>query len=530
MSRTHSFDDTPTIAAQPTLRAAALRRWSRLARSPLSWVWVAIIVLYAMTLYPGVGGRINGGDSAKFQFIGLIGGIAHPPGSPLYLILNALWVRLPWPLSPALRVTLLSLACGALTLGVLGRACARAFGLRAAICAVVALALGPLFWTLATEAELYSLSAAIVAGSCAAALRYDRTGDPRALFACAAFALLGCANHLTSVMLLPAAVYLVWNARSSASRLSAWQYAGLAIVGLLSAACYLYVPLRAHGAAAYSEWVDRADSYSFWRYVTAARFQRGLQSLSPEHLMLTRLPVVASELQKQWAWPALLLLPFGFVRLRQRTPRAGRFVEISLVGLLAFATVYKIPDPAGFFIPIVTLLALPLSLSCSAPRRAWNVRAIVVGACLAIGAAQHLSKVHSLAGNDRVYSLGNHKFVAWDLNEVFQRIPEGALFAQPCEAYGCVELINYFRFADPTVRRRNIQFAQLPGVSSDYYAFAPMKQLGWQDGRRVVICTLREGDAKQLRKHGARLTTTERGARWIAGKEYPGVPIHCTTP
>jgi hypothetical protein len=45
-----------------------------------------------------------------------------------------------------------------------------------------------------------------------------------------------------------------------------------------------------------------------------------------------------------------------------------------------------------------------------------------------------------------------------------------------------------------------------------------------------VICTLREADAKRLRKHGAKLNTIDRQARRFAGKEYPGVPIHCTQP
>lgn len=534
VSRVQSFEaqtpDSPLLGARRSFGVAAQRMGSVIARARLSWVLVAIAALYLTTLYPGVGGRINGGDSAKFQFIGLIGGIGHPPGSPLYLILNALWVRIPLPCSPALRITLLSLVFGLVALIVLGRALARSFGLRAAVFGVIALALGPVYWTLATEAELYTLSAAIVAGSCAAALRFDRTGDSRALFTCAALALLGCANHLTSIMLLPAAGYLAWSARGSPSELSARQLIGLALVALVSMAAYAYMPLRARDAVVYSEWLERAELRSFWRYVTAARFHAGLQSLTPQSLMSARLPALATELQKQWAWPVLLLLPFGFVRLRGRAPRAARFVELSVLALLGFALVYKIPDPAGFYIPIITLLALPLALSCTVSRRTWNLRALVVAACLAVGAWQHLAAARSLIGNELVYSMGNHNFVAWDLADTFERIPEGALFAQPCEAYGCVELINYYRFAEETPKRRNIEFVQLPGMRSDYYAFAPMRELSWHEARRAVVCTLREGDAKRLRKHGAKLHTIERPARHLSGKEYPGVPIHCTLP
>jgi hypothetical protein len=502
------------------------RMWTALlqrSRSPLLWACLAIAVLYLVTLFPGVGGRINGGDSAKFQFIGIIGGIGHPPGSPLYLMLNALWVRVPWPCSPALRVTLLSLLFAMISLVVLGRALAQTFGRRAALCGVIALGLGPLFWTLATEAELYTLNAALVAGSCAAALRFDKTGAPAALFACFALSLLGCANHLTCVMLLPAAGYLLWSARAQLTRR---QLLGLGAVALLSAATYAYVPLRAHSAAPYSEWLDRRSAESFWHYVTASEFQAGFQQLTLDKL-LARLPVVAAELQKQWAWPVLLLIPFGLTRLRVRSPRGARFVQIALAGLMGFALLYKIPDPAGFYLPIVTLLALPLALACSAGRH-WRLG--VLALCLGVSAWQHLQGARRLVGNELIYSLGDHKNIAWDLDDVFERMPRAAYFAQPCEAYGCVELINYFRFADSTVQRRDIRFAQLPGVQSAYYAFAPMQSLPWDAGQREVICTIRKDDAKSLRKHGAAVRTIERPARRIAGKEYPGVPIFCTEP
>src|SRR5687768_12095366 len=95
VSRAQSFEaqdrETQLVAARPSAGVAARTTSRALAQSPLTWVLLAITVLYVTTLFPGVGGRINGGDSAKFQFIGLIGGIGHPPGSPLYMMLNALW-------------------------------------------------------------------------------------------------------------------------------------------------------------------------------------------------------------------------------------------------------------------------------------------------------------------------------------------------------------------------------------------------------------------------------------------------------
>ncbi|HET6404966.1 MAG TPA: hypothetical protein VFH78_09990, partial [Candidatus Thermoplasmatota archaeon] len=60
---------------------------------PHRWVLALAFVTYVVTRYPEVGGRVNMGDSAKFQFLARTLGIGHAPGNPLYLMVSALWVR-----------------------------------------------------------------------------------------------------------------------------------------------------------------------------------------------------------------------------------------------------------------------------------------------------------------------------------------------------------------------------------------------------------------------------------------------------
>lgn len=512
----------------PGFRAGLGRR----LRSKLLWALVAVSALYLSTQFPGVGGRVNVGDSAKFQFLGAIGGIGHPPGSPLYLVLNALWVHLPWPsaTTTAQRVTLLSSVFALVTLGLLASALSRSIGARAALAGVIALAIGPQFWTLATEAELYTLNTALVAASCAAAMRFERTQERSALLSCAVFALFGCANHMTSVLLLPGVAYLIWTTRRTNARLRMRELSLLLTAAVASAGLYAYIPVRSLQGAAYSEWGGTPSVTGFWKYVSATQFQAGLSVPSWDKLVRVRLPGFASQLQKQWAWPVLLLLPLGFRRLRERARLTTRFVQLALCGFGLFALLYDIPDPDGFYLPIATLLSVPLGLACTSREGRWSLRLGLLAVCLSAAAMAHLQHVRKLVGTELVYSLGNHKYVAWDLGEVFARVPEGARFAQPCSAYGCVQIINYHRFADPTVQARNIRFVQLPGASSFYYAFAPMPALPWEAGQREVICTLRKADAKKLAQHGARLRTIDRAARRIADTEYKGVPIYCTDP
>jgi hypothetical protein len=441
---------------------------------------------------------------------------------------------LPWPFSPALRVTLLSFVFGIAALLLVARALERSFGTRAAVCGVVALGAGPLYWTFATEAEVYSLNALLVAASCDAALRFERTHERGALFACAAFALLGCANHATSVMLLPAAGVLIFGARKGPARFSLATWLGLCAWALCCLGFYAYIPVRAQQHAAYSELLGPPNVESLWLYLSAARFQEGFAGLTPEQIMHVRMPAFSSGLQKQWAWPFFLLIPFGFIRMRERTPRAYTFVVLAVLGFSAFALAYEIPDPEGFFLPIVTLLALPLGIALGklTTRSLGSIAVFgVLAVCFGMSALVHLREWRDSIGRELVYSIGDrNKHLLWDLDDLFARIPEGARFLLPCNAYGCVEVINYYRFADPTVARRNIRFARPPEQNSGYFAFAPTPDWYWDRSAHEVTCTLRKSESKEMAHHGARVRILEREPKFIDGVLYPGVPIYCSDP
>jgi hypothetical protein len=510
--------------AELALRA---RRWGLLAASLL-----AVTTLHLFTLFPGVGGRINGGDSAKFQFIGTVLGVSHPPGNPLYLLLNALWVRLPWPCSPATAVSLLSWLFGALTLFIVARALALQLSRSAACFALLALGLGPSFWTLATEAEVYTLNTCLLAGSCAAALRFARRHERGALLACACCALLGCANHLTSLALLPPIAWLIWNARNTPGRLAGNDALLLLGVALLCASLYVYVPIRALQGAAYSELVGEVSARSVLDYVTArgarAEFWSGG---SLEHIARSRVPAFSAELQKQWLWSVFALIALGAVQLHRAVPIFGRFVLIAAAAYALLALAFDIPDPTGFYLPLATLLALPIGAAFSelSFKRvgSWLSVALLL-ACLGWGVRQHLERFQHTTHRGLVYSIGNQRKILLDLDDLFARIPEGAAFALPCGAYGCVQLFNYYRFADPVVARRRIAFVQLPGYGSPFLPFAPAEKVSWPQARERVVCTLHGGDAKRMQRAGARVQTMERPAQQVAGKLYPGVPFYCS--
>ena len=139
----------------------------RIMRRPLTKhaesvaVGLATFALYVATRYPGLGGRVNYGDSAKFAFLGAIGGIGHPPGNPLYTLLTVLAVRVPG-LAPATAVTLLSALFGAATIALVYGTARRTFSAVSALAAAGAVALGPQFARALGHAQFGSLHAQYV--------------------------------------------------------------------------------------------------------------------------------------------------------------------------------------------------------------------------------------------------------------------------------------------------------------------------------------------------------------------------------
>jgi hypothetical protein len=103
------------------------------------------------------------GDSAEFQLVAAILGVAHPTTYPLYTLLGHLMTVLVPFGDLAWRVTLLSAVCAAAAIGV-QCGLARRLGLAwpAALIGAVALGVTPGLWNAATLAEVYALLALLL--------------------------------------------------------------------------------------------------------------------------------------------------------------------------------------------------------------------------------------------------------------------------------------------------------------------------------------------------------------------------------
>ncbi|MFH1689231.1 MAG: DUF2723 domain-containing protein [Candidatus Eisenbacteria bacterium] len=371
------------------------------------------------------------GDSAEFVAAATTLGIAHPPGYPLYTLLGALAVRLPFG-TPFLRMSLLSalFASGAAAVAALivwvttgpslqtmgRRALPRAAG---ALFAGATLASGTTYWSQAVVPEVHSLSAFLALSALLLFAIWSRTrgsnetrppsdaGDPpRFLLRDGPVVLMGLvlglalAHHLTVAFLaLPLAIALFNFGRRPSFR-AALSAAGLLALGL---SLYAYLPMRAaHDPAVL--WTPIGTWRELLDHITGVQYAPLLFG-APLVEVSHKMTVFASGIPREVTWVALALAVPGFVAFFRTT----RVVAIVLVCwsllVLGHAAVYRIPDIASYYVPVYAALAIAGGLGlCAVASAPWWKRAAPPIAWLALAAAVAIPVMQARNGwsaNDR---------------------------------------------------------------------------------------------------------------------------------
>jgi Flp pilus assembly protein TadD len=372
--------------------------------------FVASFAVYATT----AARSLCWGDSGEFVAVAATLGVAHPPGYPLYTLLGALAVRLPFG-TPFLRMSLLSalFASGAAAVAALvvwvatGRTLrkagkgtlARAAG---ALFTGATLAFGPTYWSQAAVPEVYSMSAFLALSSLLLFALWSRTRGtdetrsptdagllPRFLRRDGPVVLLGLvlglalSHHLTAAfLLLPLTIGLFVGRRRPTTR-AVLSATGLLVLGL---SLIVYLPLRAaHNPAVL--WAPIGTWRELLDHVSGAQYAP-LLFVAPLVEILHKVTVFASGIPREVTWIALALAVPGFVALF-RTMRVVAFALISWgVLVVGHAAVYRIPDIASYYIPIYAVLAIAGGLGlCAAASSPWWRRAAAPAGWLALAVA-----------------------------------------------------------------------------------------------------------------------------------------------
>jgi len=128
-------------------------RTTRATLPAMVLVFLGALALYTITSAPG----ILTGDSAELQTVGLLGGIPHATGYPMFVLLGGLFARLGWA-DPAFRITFMSSFFGAASLAMLVLVLTElGASRRGAVLGALLYGVGFTFWRVSLRAEVYSL-------------------------------------------------------------------------------------------------------------------------------------------------------------------------------------------------------------------------------------------------------------------------------------------------------------------------------------------------------------------------------------
>jgi len=192
---------------------------------------------------------IFGGDSGDLAAAALTGGIAHPPGYPLWTFLGVLLLKLPW-LNPAWRLAFLSSVPGALTLVFLYLVISkitRQFW--PAFLAILVLAFNYVFWLYSEVVEVFSLNNFLAVLFIWLFLRLNETaknGELKKLLLVVFFLTgLVLSHHHTLLLIFPGLGYLLWQQKTKIIFLIKKNFKIYLAAFILALLPLLYLPLAA---------------------------------------------------------------------------------------------------------------------------------------------------------------------------------------------------------------------------------------------------------------------------------------------
>ena len=329
---------------------------SRRSDRCVAWAIFAFVALvYSLTMCR----TIYTGDDGDFETAMATGGICHPTGYPLFVLLGraALFVFAPIFHEPAGRVNFLTALFGAGAVCLFVRFLA-ALAIPRGVCiaASLLLAFAPTLWQQSLSCEVYSLTALFLSGTLYLTARLER-GDN--LLRPLAFVYgLSLTNNLMMALLLPGFVAVVWKRIGWKPVLASAPYF------LFPLALYFYLPLAANLSHSPVLWGDPGVPGRFFAHASGAQYQPLMfsQPLAEWPLRLWR--YFKHSLIPEFSLGAIWLVVPGCLALwKERRAMLALTVWIFFVDVI-YATNYSIVDIYVYYIPSYLCVAFWIAAGC----------------------------------------------------------------------------------------------------------------------------------------------------------------------
>lgn len=379
------------VSADPELAKRGLYRGVR----RLLPAWPALVsalvlsLIYGCTLQRSTGNAFSV-NTTKFDYLGRVLGIGHPPGYPLYTLLNAAIVRVVPFGSVALRANLLSAIFAVLACMVAVRIF-RELKVSRFLAAGGAIALGmlPALWRYAVVAEVYSFTILFVVAVLACVLIFESTGHRGWLRAGVLIFALSFAHATSNVLLIPG-LLLYLTVRRPTWLVRPRELMTLLLAGaLLAVGPYAYLPWRT--AVGGSTWLETpvTDVPSLWAPITGARFSGRMFAVPLDQVLADRLPELWTAAFDQLG-PLLAVSAVGLLVLARQRPLVGAVTAAWVLCIVVFALGYQVGDWQDQLVQAWLLLAIWAVVGldvCAAAARVWaRPVAVVVAVALPVTA------------------------------------------------------------------------------------------------------------------------------------------------
>ena len=322
-------------------------------------LFVSLLAVYGMTLAPGLTWANHGADGGDLITAAATGGIPHPTGYPVYLLLARAFQFLPIG-SLAFRTNLLSaLAAATASLLVYGLVARTSRNPLAGLVSAYAFGFSPLLWSQAVITEVYALHAFFVALILYWSVFSPSLNEKKSNLALGLIFGLALGNHLTTILLLPVLLASILSRRGKKWMLDARSLSrrlmGLG-TGLLA---YLILPLR---ALAYPpvNWGNPVTLKNFGWLVSARLYQDEVFALTVPSLW-ARIQSAAALLLDQFGILGLTVSLLGLILFFRPSPLYRNLLWTMAV-FSAFAVGYATDDSFLYFIPPALCFAVWLGI------------------------------------------------------------------------------------------------------------------------------------------------------------------------
>lgn len=333
--------------------------------------------VYLTTMAPG----LSFIDSGELAAVASTLGIAHPTGYPLFAILGRSVLMIPAGLDEILLLNLFAALVTSLAVvfffssafqfqklvsGTKGRVAGETrptlFVLIPPLLGSLLFGLSKTVWSQSVVIEVYGLHLLLLLMTLTAFLkaveryRTEPSVVPRSLFLASFLLGLGFTNHMTTLLIVPAILFLysrIWGFRRNGMGL----LAKLSLPFVAGLSVYSYLPIRA-GVHPPLDWGHAASAETFFRHVSGKQYRSwifsGFESAEKQfRYFINNLP-------EEFSWIAIILMLLGLFSLLNRNREWLYFLGIAFFTCLFYSVNYDIHDIDSYFLLAYVVLGFIL--------------------------------------------------------------------------------------------------------------------------------------------------------------------------